>query len=73
MCGHQFIVNFYGKIVDNFARMGHSSVSVDRVYGHAKCPLLSYKGKYSTISVENKAQCRTLWKIQHTFPYGTIH
>jgi len=65
------IVNFYGNIVDSFVRVGncgHSSVSVGRVYGHSKCALLPYKGKYSTLSVENKSQCITLWKIEHTFP-----
>jgi len=71
MCGHRFIVNFYGNIVDNFVRVGncgHSSVSMGHVCGHTKCALLSCKGKYCTLSVENKAQCSTLWKIEHTFP-----
>ena len=78
MC-HRFIVNFYGNIVDNFVRVGnfgHSNVSVGRVCGHAKCALLPHKEKYSTLSVENKVQCSTLWKIKHIFPlnlYGIIH
>ena len=74
MFGYWFIVNFYGNIVDNFAKVGnfgHSSVSVGRVYGYTKCALLPYKEKYSTLSVENKAQCSTLWKIEHTFPLWT--
>ena len=45
------------------------SVSVGCVDGHAKCTLLPYKGKYSTLSVENKVQCSTLWKIEHTFSF----
>jgi len=75
MWGHWFIVNFYGNIVDNFVRAGncgHSSVFVGRIYGHTKCALIPYKRKYSTpLSVENKAQCSTLWKIEHTFPLWT--
>ena len=74
MCGHWFVANFYGKIVDNFFMVGncvHSSVSVGHVYGHAKCALLPYKVKYSTLSVENKAQCGTLWNVEHTFPLWT--
>ena len=51
---------------------GHPSVSVGHVYGHAKCVLLPHNGKYSTLSVENKAQCSTLWKIEHTFPFELV-
>ena len=47
-------------------------VSVGRVYGHVKCALLPYKIKYSTLSVENKTQCGTLWNIEHTFPFELI-
>jgi len=56
-------IDFYGNIVDNFVRVsncGHSSVSVGHVYGHTKCTLLPCKGKYCTLSVENKEQCSTL-------------
>jgi len=65
------LIYCYGNIVDNLFRVGncgHSSVCVGCVYGHAKCALLPHKGKCNTLSVENKAQCSTLWKIEHTFP-----
>ena len=71
MCGHRFVVNFYGNIVDKFVTVDncvHSSISVGRIYGRAKCALLPYKVKYSTLSVENKAQCGTLWNVEHAFP-----
>ena len=70
MCGHRFVVNFYDNVVDNF--FSHSSVSVGHVYGHSKCALLPYKGKNSTLLVENKAQCGTRWNIGHTFPFETL-